>query len=1072
MIFQDQLIALLKNAGEEYGYRMYEVDHTGLLLYSRRCYETDPLGSPGYECSRDSKRSLDNNNVHGVEPDLNYGFYNFETEDEEIIDVYIDQGKQVVIFIQVNQSLNYTKIYINPFTVNNRRSQFINILPEYLQIGQIDGFKAYRTVKSADGSIYMINESPAHEIKKISVSITWTGGLFIGAYSGSITEETIATYPSQILDIGYDSIRNSVICLTSSSILAFNDTWSETVIPSTDYTKEYRSITHDYQNDLYFIGNMSGVGSQYNFQGPTRSLMDLDNILNEASIFTIFEPSTGTVTDVPYITLENQESYRYPLIVPIDIPANTPILPCKTYCNIGRIRYYNMNGISKIVCSDDFVYHVTTQSQNTYIYRSILSYSSYTSYSDSGTEIIEGVLTTLATTDDLNAIENVESDMAKWVSFDYGNLIDEECNKVVISDVKICHMRSNRCTGSDNYVRNGDFVYGLLDWYDSNDEEFSDPYDDNLYDRDYAYIKMHNTGPIKQYISISGRVSLQLAFSASDYINPASALVYKLIEATGTVVYTEEILLKDIESPHIYNIDLAVEADALIVELNDAAIVENGSLNLDYVLICDISDQKVCQPGYSLISYDSFIDDSGWEVLVDHNFPCNGEIQDSIINDVPNTAPGAPSEPVEDPVSPEPTTPILSLPSIPIQSIPNGHNFYIVERVVDDKSSKNPSNATVVNKISSFKINITPSQIVIQEKEFGIETEWLINNQSNFNQIPNVPLPIDGPYEFVYSVIDLIDTNNQLIGFVNSNLYRWQNQRPRWLSSYIETPIEIASNALTAVDYGNLSFYVGTMAGEGQLSCPGNYNCNSNLFLSSSWIGQLYRITYEDNLFNTTPTLTKLNTDYTVPVAIKYQEYDNSVSIVSTIKQISSSPTDSEYQYYKRFGANMNQLSVDITNYPTATCVDEINVGNGKYLALIGTKSGSIIAIMHDTSTVEQFEEINITNESIYEINVIVDNGKLYVVTSTRTDPIRYEFGLDRANLLRVSDEDRGPQDYNCIYKNSKCTPTDYSKALQRLSFGYSNVYITDLNSKLSYLLHSSNNTIVKMKKDIYSRFV
>ena len=1065
MIFQDQLIALLKNPGEEYGYRMYEVDHTGLLLYSRRCYDNDPIGDPGHECSRDSKRSLDNNNVHGIEPSLNYGFYNFETDNEDIVDIYIDQPKQVVIFIQANKTLNYTKIYVNPFTTNNRRTQFINILPEYLQIGEISGFSAHRTVKVND-TIYMVNESPSHQIKKVDISISWSGGLFLGAYSGNIIQQTIATYPTQILDITYDTLRQSVVCLTPSSIVSYNDSWTESLIPNTTYAKEYKSITHDYVNDLYFIGNMSGVGTQYNFRGPTRSLIDLDNILNEASIFTIFNPLTGTVTDVPYIKLPNQQSYRYPIIVPIDVPANTPILPCKTYCNIGRIRYYNMNGISKIICSDDFVYKVHTQSENTFIYRSILGYSGYTNEQSASSGLIDGILTTLATTDDLNAIEDIESNMAKWISFDYGHLIDEECNKVIVSDVKICHMRTNRCTGSDNYIRNGDFVYGLSDWNDGNGDEFVNPYDSDIYDRDLAHVKMHNVTKIQQFVNLSNRISLQIAMTHSGYTDPLSSVIYKFSEGTGTITYTEEIRLSNIPSPYIYNIDIPIEGDMFSIELNDRAIAENGIINLDYVLICDITDQKVCQPGYELVSYDSFIGNTSWEILTDSANSCDG----TFVADQP-PQPGLPQpglpEPTQ-PTIPEPSIPILSIPKIPTTPLLGAHNFYIIERTVNDNNSQNQANARVNNKIYSIQLSINRPAIV-RERQFSAETEWVINNQNNFNQPPNVAIPISGPYEFVYALIDMVDTVDMQIAFMNSSLYRWQNQRPRWLSSYIETPIEIASNALTSVAYGDLSLYVGTMAGEGQLPCPGDYNCNSNLFLSSSWFGQLYKYSYKDELFNTTPIAIKLNTSNTVPVAIKYQDHDGSISIASNIKQ-----TSSEYsQFYKRYSKDGNlQLSIDISGYPTATSIDEINVSQDLYLSIVGTLDGTLLAIMHNTSSITQIEEIKVSTDGIYDAAIIVDNGTIYVVTSTKSSPIRYKFGLDRANLLRVSDEDRGPQDFNCIYKNGKCIPTDYSKALQRLNHGYGNVYLTNLSTKSSVLVYSSKGTIVKLKKDIYSKFV
>lgn len=1073
MIFQDQLIALLKNPGEDYGYRMYEVDHTGLLLYSRRCYDTDPLGSPGYECSRDSKRSLDNNNVHGVEPSLNYGFYNFETEDEEIVDVYIDQPKQVIIFIQVNTTSNYTRVYINPLLVNNRRSQFINILPEYKLIGQIDSFVAYRTVRHGD-SIYMIDESSPHTIKKVDIEVTWDGRPFLGGYTGSISSATLTTHVSQILDITYDTLRDAVVCLTDSSILTYDGAWSQHTIPSTSYVKEYRSITHDYANDLYFIGNMSGVGSQYNFQGPTRSLMDLDNVLNEASIFTIYNPTDGSVSDVPYISIPNQSTYRYPIIVPIDIPAGTPILPCKTYCNIGRIRYYNMNGISKIICSDDFIYKVYTESENTYIYRSILSYSGYAN-TNTTTEIIEGVLTTIATTDDLNAIENIESNMAKWISFDYGNFIDEDCNKVIINDVKICHTRSNRCVGSDNYVRNGDFVYGLNDWYDSNDNPFPDPYSPTIYDVDNAFIKLHVINGIKQFINVNGRISLEIAFTAQGYTDPNSSITYKFLSTTGNILYEEEIKLKDIAAPYIYNVELAIEADQIIVEFNDNAAVENSNgsstLNLDYILICDISGERICQPGYELLSYDTFIDSSSWEILSDPNFECSGDINDSISNDSP---PGiVPSNPDTQPAPPPPAPPSASspitLPSLPPNEFINGHKFYMVERIVDDKGSQNPSNATILNKLYSLSLELPSLRKSILEKGIGIETEWVINNQNNFNQLPNVPMPIDGPFEFVYSPIDFISTEDYFIGFMNSSLYRWQNQRPRWLSSYIETPIEISQSALTAVDHGKLGnddvFYIGTMSGEGRLPCPGDYSCNSNLFLSSSWVGQLHRYTYKDKLLATTPTQIRLDTKSRVPVAIKCD--GAIVSIVSTIKYIGDT---NRYQFYSVYDDENLTVDFDISQYPTATCIDHAKI-NDVYVTAIGMRTGKILVITHTTQSILGSEIIDVTTDDIYEINMIIDSGILYFVTSTRSEPIRYTFGLDRANLLRVSDEDRGPQDFNCIYKNNKCTPTDYSEALQRLSFGRSSVYVTDMTTKSSHLIYSSNNSIVKLKKDVYSKF-
>ena len=627
MIFEDKLVALLKNPGYtiSQGYRLYEVDPYGLLYFNGRCINAeDPSSQNISSCSSDSKRSLDNysdfNNNVG-----NKGLFNFPNVPvENIIDIYIDQGSQTVIFIQSDNINNYTRIYLSPYKQIERRTVTDLNAPQYFLIGQIDGFVATRTCRS-EGIIYAIDDIVGSQrIFSISINIT-TAFEYVGS---NIDYDLYAEYNNtpKIIDITYDKIRNKLIALSQSEILTYSNIWASNNIPSdTGYAREHRSITHDYINDLYIIGNLSGVGSAYDFRGPFRDLLSPNNILDNAAVFTIIKANeVERAFDVPYFTIDNIEEYRYPLIFPLDNPNLTPTLPYKTYCNISKLRFYDMDGKARLVGSDDFIYQVLNNyltgeeyPESSYIHRALVTYSSYATGEG---DLIDGVLSVLATADSTNAVSTDPNQISQWISFDYGSYVDPDCSKVLINDIKICHERSARCVGADNLIANGDFLEGLDGWSDLDNNPFPDPFDPDIWSESDNTITLGDILGIKQTLSASGLVDIRIKLNSLEpQIDQEAGLIVKFYDGSE-VVYEEEITNRDLEVlPFIWSTDFAVEATAFSIELNSRAI----SAILDYILICDIQGEKNCKPGYEKLSYDSFIDNNGlWILASDTNNLC------------------------------------------------------------------------------------------------------------------------------------------------------------------------------------------------------------------------------------------------------------------------------------------------------------------------------------------------------------------------------------------------------------------------------------------------------------------
>lgn len=629
MIFEDKLVALLKNPGYtvSQGYRLYEVDPFGLMYFPNRCLDgEDPAISPG-DCSTDSKRSLDNYSYFNIGK-TPQGLFNFQnTSTEQIVDVFIDQATDCVIFIQSSTTGNYTRIYVSPYQQIERRTLTEEEIPNYFLIGQINSFVATRSVRH-NNTIYAIDATlGAQIVYKIDLSIVAD----FNYASSSISASVLAIHSATpiIKDIAYDRTRDKLVGLRGDEILIYDGSWNGTTIPNnTGYVREHQSITHDYINDLYIIGNLSGVGSAYDFRGPFRDILNPDNILNDAAIFTIVKASDlNTAYDVPYVTIDNIEQYRYPLIFPIDNPSQTPTLPYKTYCNISKIRFFDMNGVPRLIGRDDFIYQVINDyltgeayAESSFIHRSLVSYSSYAA---SNGEIIDGVLSVVATTDSTNAVSTDPNTIPQWISFDYGEYVDPDCSRVLINNIKICHERSARCVGSDNLIVNGDFLEGLENWTDLNGDTFPDPFDPSLWTENNNTVTLGTVSGIKQSIEAAGLIDLRIKINAIEpAIDPAASLIFKFYEG-AEVVYEEEITLGDInELPYQYSSDFAVEADAFSIELGTRAT----SAIIDFVLLCDIQGEKACKPGYAKIAYDSFIDNNGeWVLASDPENLCGQE---------------------------------------------------------------------------------------------------------------------------------------------------------------------------------------------------------------------------------------------------------------------------------------------------------------------------------------------------------------------------------------------------------------------------------------------------------------
>lgn len=632
MIFEDKLVALLKNPGYtiSQGYRLYEVDPFGQLYSAKRCLSTnDPADYPG-DCSSDSKRSLDNTSFYNIGSEsFDDGLFNFaNVSQESIIDIYIDQENECIIYLQANTVTNSTKIYVSRFKQVNRRTVTDPLLPEYFLIGEINGFRASRSVRYGN-KIYAINGTVgAQQIYQITLNIqngfNYAGSTIVASILTTYTEATV------VKDIAWDNNRSKIIAIRGSDLLIYDNGWSVYPIPNnTGYIREHQSITYDYLNDYYIIGNLSGVGSSYDFRGPTRTLLNPNNILNDAAIFTIIKGSDlETATDVPYYTVDQIEDYRYPLIFPLDNPNGTPTLPYKTYCNITKVRFFDMNGLPRIIGRDDFIYQVlydyrngNTYSEESYIHRSLISYSSYYTNVGSDSKLIEGVLSVVATTDKENAVSTDPNVIPQWLSFDYAPYVDFDCSKVVINSIKICHERAAKCVGSNNLLVNGEFLEGLSSWTDLNGNSFFNPYDPNIWTEADSSINLSTILGIKQQISSNNLVELRIKINSIEPINDDSAgIIIKFYNPINSVEYEEEITAQDIGGHSgVYVTDLSVEAQAFSVEMNNRA--EN--VVIDYILLCDIAGDKSCKPGYQKISYDSFIDNTGaWTKASDPELEC------------------------------------------------------------------------------------------------------------------------------------------------------------------------------------------------------------------------------------------------------------------------------------------------------------------------------------------------------------------------------------------------------------------------------------------------------------------
>lgn len=614
MIFEDKLIALIKNPGYtiSQGYRLYEVDPFGLMYFNVRCTEEDdPAVAPG-TCSSDSKRSLDNysyfNDNTRFDDDGLYNFANPTTE--TIIDIYIDQANQGVIFVQVDPVANNTKFYISPFKQIERRTVSKLPLPSYFLIGVISGHQAVRTIKHED-TIYTVNAGNLQTIYKVDLDIKNAP-----TYGDSnITATVYANYmlSPELIDITYDQNRGKVVALRQADILIYDNGWEAYPIPTdAEYVREHKSITHDYVNDLYIIGNLSGVGSAYDFRGPTRSLIAPDNILNKASAFTILAASDLTqASEVPYFTVDNIETYRYPLIFPLDNPNQQPTLPYKTYCNLSKIRFYEMNGIPRIIARDDFIYVVLYSisgeiyPESSYIHRTLLSYSSYIVDS----QVATGVLSTIAVADKQNAVSTDPNEISQWLSFDYAPYVDPECSKVLVNNIKICHERAAKCVGSASLIKNGDFLEGLTNWTDLDGNVLSNPYDPDIWTEDGSTITLETVIGIKQDVIAQDLIDIRIKINSIEPVFDGGAgVIFKFYDASDNVVYEENVTLDDLgQVPGIFVTDFAIGASSFSIELNDRAT----KVVIDYILICDIAGEKSCEPGFEKISYDSFIDNNG-----------------------------------------------------------------------------------------------------------------------------------------------------------------------------------------------------------------------------------------------------------------------------------------------------------------------------------------------------------------------------------------------------------------------------------------------------------------------------
>ncbi len=962
MIFEDKLVALLKNPGYtiSQGYRLYEVDPFGLMYSTKRCISSDdPSNYPG-DCSSDSKRSLDNQSFYNVGSEsFDDGLFNFaNASTETLVDVYIDQPNDCLIFIQTNSASNSTKVYLSRYKQVERRTVTDTLLPEYFLIGEITGFQATRTARF-NNKIYAVNGNPgSQQVYEIELNIENTSN-YLGS---SISSSLITTYtdPDVIKDITWDSNRSQVVALTSTDLLIYNGSWTvHPIANNTGYTREHQSITYDYLNDLYIIGNLSGVGSSYGFRGPTRSVAYPDNILNDAAIFTLIKGNNlSEATDVPYFTVDNIEDYRYPLIFLIDNLNNTPTLPYKTYCNITKVRFFEMNGMPRIVGRDDFIYQVPydyltgkTLSEESYIHRSLVTYSSYSTNVSSNSEIIQGVLSVIATTDKENAVSTDPNQIPQWISFDYAPYTDIECSKVLINSIKICHDRAAKCVGSDSLVLNGEFLDGLSNWIDLDNNIFPNPYDPTIWSEAESSVNLGSIVGLKQFINSNGLVELR--FKINDIepaIDSSAGVVIKFYNSTNSIEYQEEITAEDLGGVSgIYATELAVEAQAFSIEMNNRAT----NVVIDYVLICDIAGEKSCKPGFDKISYDSFIDSNGeWTKSSDPNVVCGFGAADNPYHNQRNrfdvNADGRVNQTDVDQLVnflqraggsvPLPLAPGVVAPRYPdvnndgfvnstdalgiinyLRAQGSGSSappstinlpFYFVERAFIPSTESNlQCNNKIINTLKSLDFSVSVTNPIIKNQQFGLST--LVG--PNFPQVQfqcpppagvDGDVPIDGRYDAVYSLVGLhsnpsvIEGEPNFIGVTSTSLKFFKYQEPKTYVSKI-TGNDIYSFSTTSTEcflYNNDPII---LLGQNSLYSEGDrimYPSAGNYWNGTLKVQRYNGLGY-DGLKYSKQVVGGIETpigrvqSVFVPKAIKHQEKDNSLTILYSAKFAYELPT-------------------------------------------------------------------------------------------------------------------------------------------------------------------------------------